>query len=209
MNKDIKFSFWNYAPFGVVSNVEAVKDWVEAESNLPMSFVYDHLKDKKEVMLELLDECQKHGLKLIISDTRTSFRTMLEVGEAKFIELVKQAYEDFGHHPAAFGFFVGDEPSPVGNETEAFIKTTQIVKKTMPNLTPFGNLLPYFGGSDGVMDLSNNTRYEDILYKILKETKLPVIGWDQYSPRSRHNSSDLPRIAPLWFAGRGRRWSNT
>ena len=84
MNKDIKFGFWNYAPFGVISNKEAVKDWVNAESNLPMSFVYDFHNGNKEEMIELLDECQKSNLKLIVSDTRTIFRNLCSVSEEQF-----------------------------------------------------------------------------------------------------------------------------
>ena len=181
MNKDIKFGFWNYAPFGVISNKEAVKDWVNAESNLPMSFVYDFHNGNKEEMIELLDECQKSNLKLIISDTRTIFRNLCSVSEEQFRKDVKAAFDDFGHHPAAFGFFVGDEPSP--EETDLFIKAVKIVKEETPGLVPFGNLLPYFGASDHVLDIGNKNfeYYSNIVDKILKETGLPVIGYDQYS----------------------------
>ena len=65
MDKEIKFSFWNYAPFGIRSNKDMVKDCLEAGINLPMSFVYDYKKDKKEDMISLLDECQKMVLNLL------------------------------------------------------------------------------------------------------------------------------------------------
>ena len=104
MDRNIKLGFWNYASFGVISNKDAVKDWVEVGSNLPMSFVYDFKKDKKDEMLALLDECQKFHLKLIISDTRTSFSNLRSMSKEQFRSLVKAAFSDFGHHEAAFGF---------------------------------------------------------------------------------------------------------
>ena len=176
MDKEIKFSFWNYAPFGIRSNKDMVKDCLEAGINLPMSFVYDYKKDKKEDMISLLDECQKNGLKLIISDTRTTFRNLSNMSLDQFRKLVKAAYDDFGHHQAAFGFFVGDEPSP--DESDLFINAMKIVKEEMPGLTPFGNLLPYF---DAACDNHNYEYYEKILEKILKEAKPPLIGYDQYT----------------------------
>ena len=175
MDKNIKLSFWNYAPFGIISHKEAVKDWSEIGSNLPMSFIYDFKKNKKEEMLNLLDECQKYHLKLIISDTRTLFTNLRSMSKEAFKSLVKEAYNDFGHHKATFGFFIGDEPSP--EETNLFIDAMKIVMEEMPNLTPFGNLLPYF------MEIDNPRKeeYVQILNKILKETKVPFIGYDQYS----------------------------
>ena len=181
MDKNIKFGFWNYAPFGIISNKEAVKDWVEVGSNLPMSFVYDSKKDKPNVMLELLDECEKHNLKLIISDTRTLFTNLRSLSKEEFRKQVKEAYKDFGHHKAVFGFYLGDEPSI--KETDLFIDAAKIVLEEMPGLTPFGNLLPYFGCSDAIAGAENKEFkiYSEVLQRILKETKLPVIGYDQYT----------------------------
>ena len=175
MDKNIKLGFWNYASFGVISNKDAVKDWVEIGSNLPMSFVYDFKKNKKDEMLDLLNECQKFHLKLIISDTRTLFSNLRSMTKEEFRSLVKAAFDDFGHHEAAFGFFIGDEPSP--EETSLFIDAAKIVLEEMPGLVPFGNLLPYF------MEIDNPRKeeYKEILNKILKETKVPVIGYDQYT----------------------------
>lgn len=181
MDKNIKFGFWNYAPLGILNNKDAVQDWVKCGINLPMSFTYNHLINKKEEMLELLDECFKHDLKLIISDTRTLFTNLRKISLEQFKKDVKAAMGDFASHPAAFGFYIGDEPSP--NETDLFITAYNTVKEACPTLQPFGNLLPYFGVGDALLDISNrDTKYfEEILEKILKETKTPVIGYDQYS----------------------------
>lgn len=177
MNKDIKFGFWNYAPFGVIENKSAVKDWADVGANIPMSFIFDYKKDSKDEMIELLDECQKFHLKLIISDTRTLFSNLRNMDKESFRSLVKAAFDDFGHHPAAFGFYIGDEPSPL--ETDLFIDAVKIVMEETPGLVPFGNLLPYFGYSDE--SKKNLEKHSLILEKILKETNIPVIGYDQYT----------------------------
>ena len=175
MDKNIKLGFWNYAPFGIISNKDAVKDWVSVGSNLPMSFIYDYKKNKKDEMLALLDECQKFHLKLIISDTRTLYSNLTSMTKDEFRSLVKAAFDDFGHHEAAFGFYVGDEPSP--DDAHLFIDAMKIVLEEMPGLTPFGNLLPLF------MEIDNPRKpeYIELLHKILKDTKAPIIGYDQYT----------------------------
>ena len=196
MNKDLKFSFWNYAPFGIVKNQEAVKDWVELNSNLPMSFIYDFKTDKKEDVLSLLDECQKNNLKLIISDSRTLFSNLCSMSKEEFRSLVKAAYDDFGHHKAAFGFYIGDEPSPA--ESDLFITAMQIVLEEMPGLTPFGNLLPYFCITD--CENKDYDYYEKLLDRILKESKAPVIGFDHYA-QCFDDLSDQKRGLESYFIG--------
>lgn len=180
MDNTIRFGFWNYVESGVLKK-EEVAEWKKMHFDLPMSFTFDERKHDKRDMLALLDECEKYGLKLIICDQRTHFRTLLLEDRDKFIAGVKQAYTDFGTHGAAFGFFVGDEPAP--NETEIFIEAVKIVIEEMPGLTPFANLVPYWGGgSDFDMLVGASEReHTEIVEKILKETKIPLIGYDQYT----------------------------
>ncbi len=180
MDNRIKFGFWNYVESGVFGK-EAVKDWVDLGCDLPMSFTFDHEKHNKQDMLDILDECEKYGMKLIICDKRAHFRTLAEKGEAKFAEGVKNAFEDFGRHPAAFGFFIGDEPT--FDEIDDFVLTAKIVLHEMPDIVPFGNLLPYWGGgSDFDMDIgAKESVHTEAVERILCESRIPLIGYDQYS----------------------------
>ena len=180
MTRKIQFGFWNYIESGVFGK-EAVRDWKDMHCTLPMSFNYDHARDNKQDMLDILDKCDRLGMKLIIRDTRTRFRTLQKVGEEAFIEGVQQAYDDFGKHPATFGFFVGDEPRP--DENEIYIRTVQLVMEHAPGLIPFANLVPYWGGgSDFDMYASANADiHTKLVEDLLRETKMPLIGYDQYS----------------------------
>ena len=100
MDNTIRFGFWNYVESGVLKK-EEVAEWKKMHFDLPMSFTFDERKHDKRDMLALLDECEKYGLKLIICDQRTHFRTLLLEDRDKFIAGVKQAYTDFGTHGAA------------------------------------------------------------------------------------------------------------
>ncbi len=179
MNK-IRFGFWNYVESGVFGK-EAVKDWVDLGSDLPMSFTYDAAKHNKQDVVDVLDECAKYKMQLIVCDKRTHFRTLRDVGEKAFVLGVKQAYLDFGKHLATFGFFIGDEPT--FDEIDLFVDTVNIVMREMPDLTPFCNLLPYWGGgSDFDMDIgAPEAVHTCAVETILSKTGVPLIGYDQYS----------------------------
>lgn len=180
MTKDIKFGFWNYVESGVFGK-EAVKDWKDLSCNLPMSFTFDVDRHNKQDMLDILDECEKEGMKLVVCDSRTHFRTYQKIGEEKFVESVKAAYADFGTHPANFGFFVGDEPRP--DENQDYIKTVQLVMEHAPGLIPFANLVPYWGGGSDYDMLvgAPEAEHTKLVEDLLKETKIPMLGYDQYS----------------------------
>lgn len=179
MNK--LFSFWNYLDISENIDIPSiVSKWKECGSNVPMSFHFPLNSPSKERMILLLDECEKQGLKVLINDERTSFLRLDKVGVDEFKEGVLAAKRDFGSHKATMGFFLGDEPDFV--HVDNFILASRIVKETMPSLTHFGNLLPYW--SDKEASIKNGYSehfFRDLLEKILKETKLKVIGFDHYT----------------------------
>ena len=180
MDKSIKFGFWNYIKSGIMGK-EAVKDWKELGMNLAMSFDFDASIHNKQDMLDILDECAAQGLQLVIRDKRTRYKTRAVLSMEDFVQGVREAYADFGHHPATYGFFAGDEPN--GDYEQAFIDTTRILREEMPDLMPFGNVFPYWGGGSDYDMLTgrNPDHYYGVVTKMMQEGKLPVIGFDQYS----------------------------
>lgn len=180
-DKEIKISFWNYVNSGVFGK-EQVKTWKELGFNLPMSFLYeDGVNDKRE-MLDILDECQKYGLKLIVCDSRTLFKTYMAKYTEEFREGVKAAVADFGSHPATYGFYVGDEPNCTDEEQNAFIESIKILKELAPSLVPYGNLLPYYAGSDFQMLTGKNREFFDnLLGHMIDETGTKVVSFDVYT----------------------------
>ena len=90
MDRDIKFGFWNYIESGVFGS-DAVLEWKDLHCNLPMSFTFDSKKHKKEDMLAVLDKCQECGMKLILRDQRTSYKTLKRLGKVYFVQGVIEA----------------------------------------------------------------------------------------------------------------------
>lgn len=175
-----KIGFWNYVETGILDNQEAVDDWQELGFNLVMSFEFNPQKHDKNEVLDLLDRAFKKGMQVIICDARTNFRTLKKKGKETFREEVRQAYYDFGQHPAAFGFHIGDEP--LKDEVQVCIEAYNIVKQEMPKLTPFVNLFPYF--IDDSFEQTVGCKKEDYQGQIedfLKQTSAPILSYDCYS----------------------------
>lgn len=179
MDRDIKFGFWNYVESGVYG-ADAVDQWKDLHCNLPMSFTYDCKRHKKQDMIDVLDKCSLHGMKLIVCDSRTHYKTLVRLGKEAFTEGVKEAYNDFGHHPAVFGFFVGDEPAMT--EYEAYIDAINIVVEIAKGLIPFANLVPYWGGGSDFDMLvgAKEKKHDQIVENLLSKANLPLLGYDQY-----------------------------
>lgn len=187
MKQDIKFGFWNYAESGKVSP-DSVKEWKEMGINLPMSCVFDVEKDNKKDMLDMLDACLESGMQLIICDMRTSYKTYQKKGVNAFTQGVKEAYADFGWHKGAFGFFVGDEPTL--DEQEEYIETLKIVIREMPNLIPFGNLVPYWGGCDFDSEVGRQESFfVELVDNLLAKSQTPLIAYDQYTQCLQENQN--------------------
>lgn len=146
---EIKMSFWNYVPTGTIENRGAVNDWQELGMTHPMSFFYSEKRGhSKEVLLEMLDLCQEKGMKVIVDDERTDFRTLKKYGYDAYREGVKNAVNDFGKHPAVYGFHVGDEPDEASGTWDAAILAYKTCNELAPDLKHHINLLPFWGEDD-------------------------------------------------------------
>lgn len=180
MKNEIKLGFWNYLHSGILGR-EAVLDWKEMGFNLPMSFEFDADRYKKEDMIAILDECEKQGMKMIICDFRTRFQVYQQHGEEYYEEKFRQAYDDFGHHPATFGFAVGDEPTK--EQWEAAIGSIKVQLRIAPELTPYLNLYPHWPGRDYVemMGTDDRLEYMKMIDDLIARSKAPIIGYDHYT----------------------------
>ena len=167
MKKQFPIGAWIYH-----FNIDTIKekdviDWVECGINITLSPVYDEKINKKSKMIKFLNICKKHGIQIILRDTRSIYD-----GANKNQELYKEnfikAYKDFGSHPAVFGFYLGDEPS--GEELKQdliFAHKTQL--EVAPNLKPFVNFLPH---SEKVLKWLDET---------LPNIDIKQLSYDRYS----------------------------
>lgn len=184
-------SFWNYVKTGEIENESAADDWKKMGINLPMSWEYIDGVSDKQCFLGMLDALEKRGMKTILCDSRTHWKALTEKGEKAYEEGVRRAVADFGNHPAAFGFHIGDEP----NKTQMpdMIRAYKIVKKAAPHLSPFVNFLPYW---EDYADEDSFNAHVEYMDKVAKEAELEMICYDYYGQMATNDSA---RLIDLYF----------
>lgn len=174
--KKFPIGFWNYTSTGVLGP-EAVKDWADLGMTMANSPEYYPTHHKKEDMLAILDACEEHGIKVIMSDARARWNDA-SVDPEGYEKRFREAYEDFGHHPAVFSFHIGDEPW----SDKAFadcIAAHKIQEKVAPELVPHLNILPYWKGQE--KDLLHADSFGEWAEKFIAESDLKILCYDRYT----------------------------
>ncbi len=173
MKPQFPIGFWNY---GGINNQgpRDVRDWADLGMSLCMTPSF-HADDDPQKMLSLLDACEAHNIRVIVRNAGTLWADA-SVTPAAYEERFRTAYDRFGHHPAVFGFHVGDEPL----DDKAFADATaayQIQKRVAPELTPFLNFNPYW---HGIEDLLHCTDFPTWLSDFAKNAGIPLLSYDMY-----------------------------
>ena len=206
MEKTLPIGFWNY-PSVLSETAQDVEVWAKAGITLTMS---PTLKDpdsaeEKERMLSILDACEAHGLRLILRDARTDWQGAAE-HPAAYRERFRRAMADYGHHPAAWGFLIGDEP---GNEAqfEDCRQALQIQREEAPQLTGFLNFNPYFHGVETQM--LGGRSFFDWGVQFVNRAKSPLICYDCYWQLDQAPDGQERYFENLYQYGRISRATNT
>lgn len=168
--------FWNYTATGQLGP-EAVKDWADLGMTMAVSPEYNPAHHDKNALLAILDACAEYGIKVILSDSRARWGGAAKDPEA-YEKQFTEAYEDFGKHPAAMGFHVGDEPW----SDEAFadcIAAHRIQLKVAPELTPHLNFLPYWEGQE--KDVLKSPTFSDWAGRMVEQADLKILCYDCYT----------------------------
>ena len=166
--------FWNYTT-GQLSAAD-VKDWVDLGMTMANTPEIKENTDK-DVIRGILDACAENDIKAIVCDSRTHW-TGASDHPAEYEARFRAAYEDFGKHPAVFGFYIGDEPF----DDKAFADSTaahRIQLETAPELTPFINYLPYWYGQEKT--LLKAPSYGDWVKRTVDECNLKILSYDRYT----------------------------
>lgn len=174
--KKFPIGFWNYT-VGQLS-ARDVKDWADLGMTMANSPEIPTEADDgyKAVIREILDACDEADIKVIVCDHRARWRGASDDPEGYKAEFLK-AYEEFGHHPAVFGFHVGDEPC----DDRTFADSTaahRIQVETAPELTPFLNYLPYWVGQEET--ILKAPSFTEWAQKTVPEAQLRVLSNDCY-----------------------------
>lgn len=199
------FSIFAWSVRGVdKSPEEKIKEWRE----LGLTLMIAHCDGRTwDVMHKLLDEAEKHGMKLIIEDWSANMDNLRMFGEERYRECIKKLVDEFGSHPATFGFYITDEPS--ADNIEYTFKAVQINQELAPHLTAYVNLLPWF---NWIGERMGTDAYAPYLDRVVKEGGFKLLsydcyaqmyanrsGWDDYFNNLREQSLAAARNAvPFW-----------
>ncbi|MBO5415349.1 MAG: hypothetical protein J6A83_01810 [Clostridia bacterium] len=175
--------FWNYTS-GELS-AKDVKDWSALGMTMACSPTIDENTDK-ETIIGILDACAENDIKVIMCDNRTRFKNASDSPEEYRARSIA-AYEDFGKHPAVFGFFIGDEPEK-GKDFPDAVVAHNIQLEVAPELTPFLNFLPYWEGQEET--ILKAPSFLDWAANMIKDANLKVLSYDCYTQLSPEMEKD-------------------
>lgn len=184
-NNVFPIGFWNYHALGsdVQTPAEAER-WAECGITLTISPRFSYASNTVEEMTAMLDACEKNGVRLLVEVVELGY--MNAEDEEKYRETFIRAYNDFGHHPATYGFFICDEP---GNThlTELTVRSYKIMKEIAPELHPYVNFLPYW---DGIEDeYFDGQPYCEWLDDYIKASNCEMISYDLYAQMTKQEDA--------------------
>lgn len=136
MANRIKLTFWNYVDFSDYKP-EMLEDWVNCGMTDPVTPRFTYEKDSHEDFKAMLDLAERLGVKMILQINELSLEQYLN-GAEKYARIAREVYDEFGIHPAAEGFYVGEEPNTTTNE--AYFEGVKILRDIDPKFPVFVNL---------------------------------------------------------------------
>ncbi len=168
--------FWNYPSIDTM-DVDEVKVWADCGMTVTMSPQLPIRPDAIKKMQDMLAECEKYGMKLIIRDERLGWQGASDDPEgyrAKF----RASLSDFGGYPATYGFFVGDEP----NGEKAFADceaALRIQREEAPDFVGFLNFLPYW--SKDLNDAQSEKDFDGKMRRFARDSGCQMFSYDCYA----------------------------
>jgi hypothetical protein len=160
---------------------------------ITMSPTFDPKIHDKKLMRDMLDESEKLGLKLILRDQRAYWEGARN--KDAYRNAFKEALADFGGHPAAHGFFIGDEPT-TKEQYDDCIAAYQVEHEEAPGLLPFLNFLPYWVGIEN--DCLGGRSFEDWAADFAARSKCDLFCYDHYAQMNPEEEGTDRYFLNLW-----------
>lgn len=121
------------------------------------------------VPADLLDACEKYGIKAIIYDDRVTPDWDQQFNSAKANAVLPELIEKYNDHPATYGYHLKDEPDE-GQFVELG-KSTRLIQDLAPGKWAYINLPP------GMGDWYSDT----YLQNFVTTCSAPIISYDNYA----------------------------
>ena len=181
MSNDFALSFWQYYDFGRYSPKESAEEWKKMGANVCYSYNFNPKVNQESEMMELLDECEKNGLKLIVVDKSLHWNHLIKYGEKVYEENVKKSVNAFASHPACYAFMLGDEPDK--NHLDAAEKAVIILQRNTDK-PAFINFYPIWSNAgDDYKSILGCTveEWKSKLDGFIDRSGLKILAYDCYS----------------------------
>jgi len=121
---------------------------------------------------QILDLCQKTGLRAIVGDGRVLAKQPDDPDFARNLEAV---IADYAKHPALAGYFLVDEPSASAFPLLGAVNRYLLQKD--PKHLPYINLFPNYANEQ---QLGTRT-YDEHISRYIKEVQPALVSWDHYA----------------------------
>lgn len=159
--RDFVISFW-WPPPPAETNEARIRQIADAGFTVYMG---GNGVDGPELNRQVLDLCEKAGLRAMVLDSR------VHGGKPEGVEAVVKDYAD---HPALYGYLVKDEPNT--SEFPALGRVVEAFAKQDPKHLAYINLLPTYANQQ---QLGAST-YEQYVRQYLETVKPDVLCYDHY-----------------------------
>lgn len=125
-----------------------------------------------ELNHQILDLCQKTGLKALIGDGRVVAK---QTNDPDFARNLDAVIAEYAHHPALAGYFVVDEPNASAFPLLGAVNRYLLEKD--PKRLPYVNLFPNYASEQ---QLGTKT-YDEHVARYIKEVQPALVSWDHYA----------------------------
>ena len=122
-----------------------------------------------------LDNCEKAGLKAIVSDARTSGYDWSQVDAATARTNVESLLAQVGQHPAVFGYYLRDEPN--AGWFPNLEKVAGPIRELAPGKWPYINLFPDYANNGQL----GTAGYAEYLERFITTCHPKIVSYDNYA----------------------------
>lgn len=136
-----------------------------------------------ETNKKLLDLFHKHGMRLILADSRITIQPPTEEDKRAMDAMIA----DYKDHPALYGYYVKDEPKPM--EYRRLAQTHTYLRKQDPGHLPYINLFPNYGGPHQLQFED----YDGYVNGFVRAVDPLMLSYDHYPFRKKDDRDN-------WFA---------
>ncbi|MBP6965117.1 MAG: hypothetical protein KBC96_11995 [Armatimonadetes bacterium] len=124
-----------------------------------------------DVNLRCLNLCQKYGMRLLVKDVRIHPDPQTDADRNALDAMVG----DYAGHPALYGYYIKDEPTPAAYRL--LVEAHTYLKQKDPKHLPYINLFPNYGGPHQI----EFADYDGYVADFVKTVKPLMLSYDHYS----------------------------